>query len=193
MDTAPPPPKKSRRLVPTLIPSAVARPPSQLKLHPTVELSREGGVSATLTLSFAAVETVNSAEQFCRLLQREAEHARETHERWVRSPSAPWVQELAAELSDSAARSALLAKQRKLQGVSEDATARWEAGAELASAVVELWLEGKSLEQVLAKSEALGHDKLRSGIVLSGRFVHEVAAKQDVTLEQVRVGLRLLV
>ena len=185
MDTAPPPPKKSRRLVPTPVLSAVAGPPSQLELHPTVELSVAEGVSATLTLPFAATETVNSAEQFCRLLQREAEQAQETHERWMRQPHAPWVQELAAELSvDSAARSALLAGQRKLQGVSEDAAARWEAGAELASAVVELWLEGKSLEQVLAKSEALGHAQQRSGLVLSGRFARELAAKQDVTLEQ---------
>eukprot|EP00964_Phaeocystis_antarctica_P011503 scaffold6360_cov66-Phaeocystis_antarctica.AAC.3 len=185
MDTAPPPPKKSRRLVPTPVLSAVVGPPSQLELHPTVELSVAEGVSATLTLPFAATETVNSAEQFCRLLQREAEQAQETHERWMRQPHAPWVQELAAELSvDSAARSALLAGQRKLQGVSEDAAARWEAGAELASAVVELWLEGKSLEQVLAKSEALGHAQQRSGLVLSGRFARELAAKQDVTLEQ---------
>ena len=143
------------------------------------------GVSATLKLPFAATETVNSAEQLCRLLQREAEHAQATHERWLRQPHAPWVQELAAELSvDAAARSALLAGQRRLQGVSEDATARWEAGAELASTVVELWLEGKSLEQVLAKCEALGHAQQRSGLVLSGRFARELAAKQDVTLEQ---------
>ena len=102
----------------------------------------------------------------------------------MRSPHAPWVQELAAELSDSAARAALLARQRKLQGVAEDAAARWEAGAELASAVVELWLEDKSLEQVLAKSTVLGHAQLRSGLVLSGRFARQVAAKQNVTLEQ---------
>ena len=163
----------------------MAGPSSQLELHPTVELSTAEGVSATLKLPFAATETVNSAEQLCRLLQREAEHAQATHERWLRQPHAPWVQELAAELSvDAAARSALLAGQRKLQGVSEDATAQWEAGAELASTVVELWLEGKSLEQVLAKCEALGHAQQRSGLVLSGRFARELAAKQNVTLEQ---------
>lgn len=185
MDTAPPPAKKSRRLVPTPVASVVAGLPSQLELHPTVELSLAEGVSATLTLPLAATETVNSADQFCRLLQHEAEHAQETHERWMRQPHSPWVQDLAAELSvDSAARSVLLAGQRKLHGVSEDAAARWEAGAELASAVVELWLEGKSLEQVLAKSEALGHAQQRSGLVLSGRFARELAAEQDVTLEQ---------
>ena len=78
--TAPPAPKKSRRLVPTPVLSVAADPPSQLELHPTVELSAAAGVSATLELPFAAVETVNSPEQFCLLLQREAEHARETHE-----------------------------------------------------------------------------------------------------------------
>ena len=182
---APPPAKKSRRLVPTPVASAVTGPSSQLELHPSVELSLAEGVSATLKLPFAATETVNSAEQLCRLLQREAEHAQATHERWLRQPHAPWVQELAAELSaDAAARSALLAGQRKLQGVSEDATARWEAGAELASTVVELWLEGKSLEQVLAKCDSLAHAQQRSGLVLSGRFARELAAKQDVTLEQ---------
>ena len=142
------------------------------------------GVSATLKLPFAATETVNSAEQLCRLLQREAEHAQATHERWLRQPHAPWVQELAAELSaDAAARSALLAGQRKLQGVSEDATARWEAGAELASTVVELWLEGKSLEQVLAKCDSLGHAQQRSGLVLSGRFARlNLAVNNEVSL-----------
>ena len=124
MDTAPPPAKKSRRLVPTPVASVVAGLPSQLELHPTVELSLAEGVSATLTLPLAATETVNSADQFCRLLQHEAEHAQETHERWMRQPHSPWVQDLAAELSvDSAARSVLLAGQRKLHGVSEDAAA----------------------------------------------------------------------
>ena len=70
-------------------------PPSQLKLHPTVELSVAEGVSATLTLPFAATETVNSAE-----------HAQETHERSMRQPHAPWVHELAAELSEGKRRAA---------------------------------------------------------------------------------------
>ena len=177
---------KKRRLVPT--PTAVvatAPPPAQLELKPTVELSASEGVSTTFAaLPHAAVESVASAEQFCALLQREAEHALQTHEQWARSPHASWVQDLAAELTGAEARAALLARQRKLQGVADDFAARWEAGAELASKVVDLWLEDKTLDHVLAKARQLGHDRLRSGVVLSGRFVRETAAKQDLSVEQ---------
>lgn len=180
---AAPAPKK-RRLVPTPTAVVAATPPPQLELKPTVELSASEGVSTTFGLPHAAVESVASAEQLCSLLQREAEHALQTHEQWARSPHAAWVQELGAELTDAEARPALLGKQRRLQGVADDFAARWEAGAELASKVVDLWLEDKTLEQVLAKSASLGHDRLRSGVVLSGRFVRETAAKQNISVEQ---------
>lgn len=179
-ETAP----KKRRLVPTPTAAVATAPPAQLELKPTVELSASEGVSTTFALPHAAVENVGSAEQFCQLLQREAEHALRTHEQWARSPHAAWVQELGAELTSAEARSVLLAKQRRLQGVADDFAARWEAGAELASKVVDLWLQDKTLDQVAAKSRQLGHDRLRSGVVLSGRFVRETAAKQNLSVEQ---------
>ena len=173
-------PKKRRVLLtPTRL---AAAPAGQLDCRPTVELS--AATSVSLNLPLAKTEVVNGSDQFCLLLQREAESALQTHEQWARSPHAAWIQELSAEL-DSEGRVALLAKQRLLQGAAvEDFAARWEAGSELAGFAIRLWFAGKSLEQVMAKSASLGHTQLRAGVVLSGRFVSEVAAAQDVATEQ---------
>ena len=173
---------KKRRIALTPAPLAAPVHQCQLDCHPTVELG--DGVAATLTLPHAQVEVAHSADQFCQLLHREAAAALATHEQWARSPHATWIQTLAAELGAEARRS-LLEKQRLLQGA-DDFAARWEAGAELASKAVELWLAeaGRTLEQVLAKSGSLGHAQLRSGLVLTGRFVNEVALSQDVDAAQ---------
>ena len=67
---------------------------------------------------------------------------------------------------------------RRRRRRSDDATTRWELSADFASAAVQLWLEadGRTLEDVLAKSLAFGHDKLNSGVILGGRLARQLAA-----------------
>lgn len=159
-----------------------AEPPAQVALQPSLSLG--GGVEAALRLPAAVEEVINSAEQFGRLLKRETERAASTEARWVRSPRAPWVQELLSELG-AEARQELLVKQRKMEALAEaDFLTRWELSADFASKTIELWFEGRSLEQVLEKSSAQRHGELPSGFVLSGRYAREMAMGQAVTLEQ---------
>ena len=127
--------------------------------------------SVRLCTTAAATEEVDSAEQLGRLLQREAGRALQTHDMWARSPHAGWVRTLLGELGE-AHRGALLARQRRIQTTAaDDFGTRWELGADFAGLVVQRWLgvEGRCLKDVLAKSDAFGHSKLRSGIILSGR------------------------
>ena len=173
---------KKRRVMLTSVDPPPAEPPAQVALQPSLSLG--GGVEAALRLPPAAEEVINSAEQLGRLLKRETERAVATEQRWVRSPRAPWVQALLAELG-AEARQELLLKQRKMQALAEtDFLTRWELSADFASKTIDLWFEGRSLQQVLDKSDAQRHQELPSGIVLSGRFVREMAAGQAVALEQ---------
>lgn len=104
------PPKKKKRMVVAPI-SATPAPAHYLHLQPKLTLSDTHDVQ--LKAGRAATATVNNGEELGLLLQREAARAFETHEQWVRSPHAPWIQTLLAELG-SEARSTLIEKQRKL-------------------------------------------------------------------------------
>ena len=79
-------PKKRRVL---LTRTRLAAPAGQLDCRPTVELS--AATSVSLNLPLAKTEVVNGSDQFCLLLQREAESALQTHEQWARSPHAAAV------------------------------------------------------------------------------------------------------
>ena len=172
-----PPPKRRAVLVPV---SALAPAACDVEIAPTLSLSAD--VTSALECRRAQTATVHSSEQLGQLLQREANLALQTHDQWARSPGASWIKSLSSELPKSA-RPALFERQRKLSTLAaDDFAARWEARGEFASLVVELWLgdESRSLEDVLAKSAAFGHDSLASGLVLSGKWVKDVAKAQNM-------------
>ena len=173
---------KKRRVMLTSIAPAPTEPPAQVRLQPSLSLG--GSVEVALRLPPAAEEVVNSAEQLGRLLRRETDRAVASEQRWVRSPRAAWVQALLCELRPEA-RQALLVKQRKMQALAEaDFLTRWELSADFASKVIDLWFDGRSLEEVLAKSAEQHHGELPSGVVLCGRLVREMATGQAVSLDQ---------
>lgn len=181
---------KKRRMV--LTPVASVRP-SSVASKPSVSLSANV-THGLANVRHATQETVNSAQQLGALLRAQADEALRTHDRWVRSPRASWIRMLLAEL-DSDARAALLAKQRRMRTlVADDFGSRWEIAAGFGSSVVELWfaLPGRTLDDVLAKSTAFGQDQLRSGVVLSGAYVRELAVGQTVTTEELLPWVRSL-
>ena len=139
------PPAKKKRMVVAPVstpPPAVAH---DLDIQPRLALSEE--ISIDLRVGRAKVVTVDDEEQLGKLLQREAERARETHEQWARSPHAAWVQTLLSELGPTA-RMALLGKQRKMATLAaDDSLTRWELSADWATLVLTLWLgaDGRTL------------------------------------------------
>ena len=174
---------KKRRLVLTSC-AAAPVPTEGVEAPAVVALSESCGVS--LRSRPAQMEKVQSAEQLGLLLQREAERALETHAQWARSPHAAWIQTLLGDLSDGS-RDSLLARQRRLYTmVADDFSSKWSLGADFAGKVIKLWLsaEGRTLDDVLEKCDEFGHSALPSGVVLSGRWVLQVASQQptDVSI-----------
>ena len=179
-----PPPAKARRIVlqPT---SAPPLPRGDLDVSPMLALS--DSVSTRLGCKPSPASSVHNAEMLGELLEREAQRALATHDCWARSPHAAWIKELRSELPASV-RPALLKQQRKLWTVAaEDFSTRWELLSSFASLILDLWLsqEGRTLESVLQKSAALGHDALATGgIVLNGRLVSGMAVGSNISLDQ---------
>ncbi|CAK0878992.1 unnamed protein product [Prorocentrum cordatum] len=83
-------------------------------------------------------------------------------------------------------RSRLSARHARLRTMAtvprEDVAGRWMETMEFASYVLHLWFEGRSLEDVLARAEELGHtgpDGL-PGCILHGSFAREISTSRDV-------------
>ena len=172
-----PPPKRRAVLVPI---ASIAPAVGDVEIAPMLSLSAD--VTSALECKRAQTETVHNSEQLGQLLQREANRALQTRDQWARSPSASWIKSLSSELPKSA-RPELFERQRKLSTLAaDDFAARWEARGKFATLVVELWLgdESRTLDDVLAKSAAFGHDRLASGLVLSGKWVKETAKAQNL-------------
>jgi len=160
-------------------------------------LSLADGVTVTLSSTPPAkTETVANAESLAALLKRRAEVARQTHDRWVRSPRAAWIQSLLAELGPPAREELLALQRRHTTLAAEDFATRWELGAEWAGRVVALWLgaEGRSVEEVVAKAAEFGHEKeeLSSGVVLEGGLLHSLATGADVGVEELLPWVKTL-
>ena len=131
----------------------------------------------------APATTVNSITDLAALLKRQAEEVHRTHEQWACHPRARWIAELMSELKPEQVAQ-LRKKERRLQvSAADDFPTRWELSAQFASAVIESWFADRSVEEVLAKSDKLGHTTLKGGVVLSGALVREWAAKEDIRLE----------
>lgn len=147
-------PTKKRRV--ELVQVAPAGGEASLQLSsfaPTLSLA--DGVTVTLSSTPPAkTETVANAESLAAVLKRRAEVARQTHDRWVRSPRAAWIQSLLAELGPPAREELLALQRRHTTLAAEDFATRWELGAEWSGRVVALWLgaEGRSVDEVIAKA-----------------------------------------
>lgn len=189
-------PTKKRRV--ELVQVAPAGGEASLQLSsfaPTLSLA--DGVTVTLSSTPPAkTETVANAESLAAVLKRRAEVARQTHDRWVRSPRAAWIQSLLAELGPPAREELLALQRRHTTLAAEDFATRWELGAEWSGRVVALWLgaEGRSVEEVVAKAAEFGHEKeeLSSGVVLEGGLLHSLATGADVGVEELLPWVKAL-
>eukprot|EP00413_Alexandrium_margalefii_P046351 CAMPEP_0204587708 /NCGR_PEP_ID=MMETSP0661-20131031/48205_1 /ASSEMBLY_ACC=CAM_ASM_000606 /TAXON_ID=109239 /ORGANISM="Alexandrium margalefi, Strain AMGDE01CS-322" /LENGTH=412 /DNA_ID=CAMNT_0051597453 /DNA_START=3 /DNA_END=1241 /DNA_ORIENTATION=- len=88
-------------------------------------------------------------------------------------------------------RLAMARRHRQLQTLSipeVDFYARWGETADFASSVVNLWFEGKSLQDVLARAKSLGHMEgdMESGYLLDGSFVEELSTSRDLSFEELK-------
>jgi len=189
-------PTKKRRV--ELVQVAPAGGEASLQLSsfaPTLSLA--DGVTVTLSSTPPAkTETVANAESLAAVLKRRAEVARQTHDRWVRSPRAAWIQSLLAELGPPAREELLALQRRHTTLAAEDFATRWELGAEWSGRVVALWLgaEGRSVDEVIAKAAEFGHEKeeLSSGVVLEGGLLHSLATGADVGVEELLPWVKAL-
>ncbi|CAK0813723.1 unnamed protein product [Prorocentrum cordatum] len=130
------------------------------------------------------VRRVDTEEDLRALLAEQAARAARTAEHWVRQPRARWITQMVEELPPSS-RSRLSARHARLRMATvprEDVAGRWMETMEFASYVLHLWFEGRSLEDVLARAEELGHtgpDGL-PGCILHGSFAREISSSRDV-------------
>ena len=187
-DAGGPPGKRRRRGG-----AAVLPPPSHLE-RPQLRL-REAEEGGGPELLFRFRETpacevwrVDSREDLAALLAAEAAKARASCERWIRHPQAQWIEEMIEELTP-ARREALGRRHRGLQSATvpeADLLGRWAETSDFASVAVNLWLEDKSLEEVLARAEQLGHlDRSASpGCILEGKLIGELATARDLDFGQ---------
>ena len=116
------------------------------------------------------------------LFARSAKTAYETRQQWVRDPDMEWIQNLKDEIitnHDKLQQLEQLSKQVEVDGGSlhdDDVFGKWELRADFATKIIHLWLEDKSLDQVLQKADELGQlrDDLKDGgLVLDGSLVRD--------------------
>lgn len=142
------------------------------------------------------VRRLDSLDDLDALLTTEAARADATAEKWMRQPTTQWVSQMVHEL-EPAQRASLAEVHRTLQASvmpESDTFGRWAELADFAGSVVDLWLEGRSLENVLDRARELGHldPGLQGGCVLEGAYVQDLAAAEDTSLERLRPALHRL-
>ena len=182
-------PSKARRLAPT----AIVKPePPSIDQPVTLSLSQDCSISMQ-GVPIASVATVHTVGEFAALLKQQAQVAAETHDSWACTPGATWIRTLIDELKEPAQRSELRRRQRGLATMTaEDFGSRWSLSAEFAKAVCDMWLQSRSLEEVLTKSDAFGHGALKSGLILSGGLAREWASAHEVKLGELLSWVRAL-
>ena len=82
---------------------------------------------------------------------------------WMRDPSADWITTLYNELTKKQQKIIHHGHRKLNSDTSTSLESRWSARSELSTLIIEHWLDGKTLDQVLAKSHDLGHDTLPLG------------------------------
>jgi len=133
------------------------------------------------------VRRAATAAELGAIFTEEAARGSANEENWIRLPQASWIAKMVEELGPDQRRK-LSRASRQLQGASmpeADIMVRWSRASDLASQVLPLWFEGKSLEDVLARAKELGHLDMPSGCILEGDVASQVlAAADDMSFER---------
>ena len=123
---------------------------------------------------------VDTHADFQRLFSTHSDQAVQTYQKWARDPDAEWIQQLLQEIPNQESLEKL-AKQLEVQGSSiadEDTFGKWEIRAEFATAIVELWFQDKTLEQVIEKTQDFGQMDFLQGLMLTGDCIREHIIQQ---------------
>mmetsp|Transcript_4301 Transcript_4301/g.7533 ORF Transcript_4301/g.7533 Transcript_4301/m.7533 type:complete len:489 (+) Transcript_4301:34-1500(+) len=144
----------------------------------------------------STVRTVDSLEEFDHFLREETAKAIETQKNWLRQPRADWIAQMIRELQPSQ-RKRLRRRHHVLQAADvpeENTFVRWGETSEFASVAIDIWFEGKSLEEVLQRAKDLGHmdEELVQGCFLEGAVAEELARGQQVDFDELLPMLRKL-
>ncbi|OLQ05669.1 hypothetical protein AK812_SmicGene11106 [Symbiodinium microadriaticum] len=134
--------------------------------------------------------TVTDAQEFLDILAKETRKGDATHENWLRQPARQWCKQMVAELPKDRRRR-LRQRYHILEesaAAEEDFMNRWGDTSDFASAVLEYWLEDKSLEEVLERAKQLGQmeEDLFFGCFLQGSYVDSFAWAEDLCMEALR-------
>jgi hypothetical protein len=132
----------------------------------------------------APTKLVSSHADLQLLLQDLTETCMASRDCWMRDPSSPWIQTLLSELSQDMHAIVRRAHRQLNVNPATSVEERWFARSEFATRIIECWFEGKSLDQVIAKSRALGQDHMPHGYVLTGEAVLRLGLNQSVSFEQ---------
>ena len=174
-----------RRIQPTLV-QALNPSPSVEPDVLSVLLSRRNPcrVHTFQKTPNAPTELVSSHADLQLLLHNLAETCMKSRHKWMRDPQAKWVQTLFSELSPN--MDALVREAHRQLNVNPAASVeeRWYARSEFATKIIECWFEGKTLDDVIAKSRELGQDDLPHGYVLTGDAVLRLGLNQNIRFDQ---------
>ncbi|CAK9006817.1 unnamed protein product [Durusdinium trenchii] len=162
-------------------------PAEQKHLQPVVRLrtGKEGDLTVQWRHTPAApVREVNSEDDLKQLFAEETARAVKTTEAWVRQAEAEWIDQMVKELSPEK-RHTLRQQWHRLQAKSpKDFFARWGYTSDFASLAIELWLEDKTLEEVLQRTREIGQlddegEKLPPGYLLQGSWIASSLARRE--------------
>ncbi len=132
----------------------------------------------------APTKLVSSHADLQLLLQDLTETCMATRDCWIRDPSSPWIQTLLSELSPAMYATVRRAHRKLNVNPAASVEERWFARSEFATKIIESWFDGKTLDQVIAKSRTFGQDHMPLGYVLTGEAVLRLGLNQNVSFEQ---------
>ena len=104
----------------------------------------------------------------------------------MRNPTSTWVTQLFNALTPQQQETVQEAfgAARKQQHQTSTLDDKWDENVDLSTRIIELWCEGKTLQDVVLKSKELGHSTLPLGYVIEGRILDQIGMKKQVTFEE---------
>ena len=129
---------------------------------------------------------INNTQQLRSFLTKITKNAVQTRKQWMRNPTSTWVTQLFNALTPQQQETVQEAfgAARKQQHQTSTIDDKWDENVELSTRIIELWCEGKTLQDVVLKSKELGHSTLPLGYVIEGRILDQIGMKKQVTFEE---------
>jgi hypothetical protein len=197
--------KKKKRITPTLVSTeTTVLPPPPPPLHSnvlTVTLSRDPNYQdhhAFLHTPATEIKTFGNHTDLQLFLNEMATKCANTSNKWMRDPTSTWIKTLFTELTAKQQSTVRVAHRKLNVSTASTLDERWYERSNLSTAIIEQWLDQKTLQQVIQKSKELGQmdqeedGRLPLGFVLEGELVNSIGMDKDVHFDELYAMLQSL-